>query len=55
MDIIVGDLIESDYGKGEVIAITEQWLIHNNSLNNSKSEFALSMEEDSFSKLGVRD
>ncbi len=51
MDIKVGDLVESDYGKGEVVAVTDQWFIHNDSLNKSNSEFALLYDEDWFRKL----
>ncbi|MEM9339400.1 MAG: hypothetical protein AAGA66_11775 [Bacteroidota bacterium] len=45
--IKVGDLVASDYGKGEVLAITDQWLIHNNSLNNRNDEFAILIADES--------
>ncbi len=44
--IQVGDMVESDYGKGQVLAVTDQWIIHNNSLNNSKEEFAILISDD---------
>ncbi len=40
-------MVESDYGKGEVLAVTEQWVIHNNSLNRSSEEFAVLISDDS--------
>ncbi|MEQ9404426.1 MAG: hypothetical protein RIM99_12610 [Cyclobacteriaceae bacterium] len=44
--IQIGDMVESDYGKGRVIAITDQWIIHDNSLNNGDEEFALLISDD---------
>ncbi|MEP1097250.1 MAG: hypothetical protein ABJG78_19195 [Cyclobacteriaceae bacterium] len=44
--IQVGDMVESDYGKGKILATTEQWVIHDNSLNNSSEEFAVLISDD---------
>ncbi len=44
--IQVGDMVESDYGKGQVVAVTNQWVIHNNSLNSSEEEFAILISDD---------
>ena len=44
--IQVGDMVESDYGKGQVLAVTNQWVIHNNSLNSSEEEFAILISDD---------
>jgi len=45
--IKVGDMVESDYGKGKVLAVTNQWLIHDNSLNNRDDEFAILITDES--------
>ena len=45
--IKVGDVVESDYGKGKVLAVTNQWLIHDNSLNNRDDEFAILITDES--------
>lgn len=44
--IKIGDMVESDYGKGQVLAITDQWIIHNNSLKNRSDEFAVLISDD---------
>ena len=44
--IQVGDMVESDYGRGEVLAVTNQWIIHNDSLNGSENEFAVLISDD---------
>ncbi|WP_420318253.1 hypothetical protein [Ekhidna sp.] len=44
----IGDMVESDYGKGRVLAETNQWIIHDNSANNSDSEFAILKSDDHF-------
>jgi len=44
--IQVGDMVESDYGKGKVLAATEQWIIHDNSINDSTEEFAILISDD---------
>ncbi len=49
--IQVGDMVESDYGKGQVLAVTKQWVIHNNSLNSSEEEFAILISDDSIQLL----
>ncbi|WP_436517356.1 hypothetical protein [Ekhidna sp. To15] len=55
MNIRIGDIVESDYGKGAIVAITKQWIIHNNSLNNDESnEFALLIGEDEYTVLDIQ-
>lgn len=49
--IQIGDVVESDYGKGKVLATTDQWVIHDNSLNDSYEEFAILLSDDSISIL----
>ncbi|MEO9873094.1 hypothetical protein [Ekhidna sp.] len=44
--IKIGDMVESDYGKGRVLAETNEWIIHDNSANNSSSEFAILKSDD---------
>lgn len=44
----IGDMVESDYGKGRVLAETRDWIIHDNSANNSDSEFAILKSDDSY-------
>ena len=44
----VGDHIESAYGKGKIIALTMQWIIHDNSLEDKSDEFALLIKEDQY-------
>lgn len=44
----VGDMVESDYGKGKVLAETKEWIIHDNSANNSESEFAILKSDDNY-------
>lgn len=39
-------MVESNYGKGEVLAVTNQWIIHNNSLEGRDDEFALLISDD---------
>lgn len=39
-------MVESDYGKGRVIAETSQWIIHDNSANDSDAEFAILKSDD---------
>lgn len=45
--IQLGDMVESDYGKGKVLAATDQWIIHDNSLNSSSQQFAVLISDDS--------
>ena len=49
----VNSYIESSYGKGKILAVTRQWIIHDNSLENKTDEFALLIEEDYFKILSV--
>ncbi|MEP1032737.1 hypothetical protein [Ekhidna sp.] len=42
----IGDMVESDYGKGRVLAETKDWIIHDNSANNSDAEFAILKSDD---------
>lgn len=44
----IGDMVESDYGKGRVLAETKDWIIHDNSANNSDAEFAILKSDDSY-------
>lgn len=44
----IGDMVESSYGKGRVLAETREWIIHDNSANNSDSEFAILKSDDSY-------
>lgn len=39
-------MVESDYGRGEVLAVTSQWIIHNNTLDNKNDEFAILISDD---------
>ncbi|WP_421762895.1 hypothetical protein [Ekhidna sp.] len=48
--IKIGDMVESDYGKGRVIADTKEWIIHDDSANNNETEFAL-LKSDDYYKL----
>lgn len=41
-------MVESDYGKGRVLAETNQWIIHDNSANDSDAEFAILKSDDYF-------
>jgi hypothetical protein len=37
-----GDIIESEFGRGEIVAITENWIIHKAAERNGKTiEYAL--------------
>lgn len=44
----IGDMVESDYGKGRVLVETKQWIIHDDSANGSDSEFAILKSDDHF-------
>ncbi|MEQ8905155.1 hypothetical protein [Ekhidna sp.] len=44
----IGDMVESDYGKGRVLAETNEWIIHDNSANDSNVEFAILKSDDYF-------
>jgi len=39
-------MVESNYGKGEVLAVTSQWIIHDNSLDGRDDEFAVLISDD---------
>ena len=43
--IMVGKYVKTQYGAGKVLAITNEWLIHNRELENSNQtvEFAISL------------
>lgn len=41
----VGDEVESEFGRGKVVAITKEWLIHE---NKSGDEVALTRDDDTF-------
>jgi hypothetical protein len=44
----IGDMMESDYGKGRILAETKEWIIHDNSANNSDAEFAILKSDDHY-------
>ncbi|WP_436517251.1 hypothetical protein [Ekhidna sp. To15] len=44
----IGDMVESDYGKGRVLAETKDWIIHDNSANSSDAEFAILKSDDHY-------
>ena len=44
--IQIGDTVQSDYGRGKVLAETKEWFIHDNSANGSDSEFAILKSDD---------
>lgn len=44
--IQIGDMVQSDYGRGKVLAETKEWFIHDNSGNDSETEFAILKSED---------
>ena len=44
--IQIGDKVESDYGRGLVVAVTNEWIIHSNSENGTNSEFAILKSDD---------
>ena len=46
--IKIGDLVQSDYGKGHVLAETNQWFIHDNSAEGGDQEFAILKLEDTY-------
>ncbi|WP_089358325.1 hypothetical protein [Ekhidna lutea] len=46
--IKIGDMVESDYGKGRVLAETNEWIIHDNSANGSDTEFAILKTDDHY-------
>ncbi|SNT38053.1 hypothetical protein SAMN05421640_3653 [Ekhidna lutea] len=41
-------MVESDYGKGRVLAETNEWIIHDNSANGSDTEFAILKTDDHY-------
>lgn len=46
--IKIGDVVQSDYGKGKVLAVTNQWFIHDNTVDGGTEEFAILKVEDTF-------
>ena len=46
--IKIGDMMESDYGKGRVLAETKEWIIHDDSANGSQTEFAILKSDDHY-------
>lgn len=44
----IGDMVESDYGKGQVLAETKDWIIHDDSANGGDSEFAVLKSDDHY-------
>ena len=41
-------MVESDYGKGKVLAETREWIIHDDSANGNESEFAILKSDDRY-------
>jgi len=39
----VGDVVESDFGRGKIVAITKEWVIHED--DDGTHEFAVSRED----------
>ena len=39
-------MVESDYGRGKVLAETKEWLIHDDSANGNDTEFAILKSDD---------
>lgn len=46
MKVKVGDVVCSEFGKGPIVAITKEWLIHVDEAQEVKREFALSLSDD---------
>lgn len=46
--IKIGDVVQSDYGKGKVLAVTKDWFIHDDSSQGGDEEFAILKTEDFF-------
>ena len=44
----IGDMVESDYGRGRVLAETKEWINHDNTANESDSEFAILKSDDQY-------
>ena len=44
--IQIGDMVQSDYGRGRVLAETKEWFIHDNSANGNDAEFAILKSDD---------
>lgn len=45
MIVNIGDVIESDFGKGKIVAITKEWIVHE---CGDSHEAALSIDDRSF-------
>jgi hypothetical protein len=46
MKIKLGMIVESEFGKGEVLAFTSKWVIHNDSENGNPDEEYAVFHED---------
>ncbi|MEM6737012.1 MAG: hypothetical protein AAF620_13185 [Bacteroidota bacterium] len=46
--IKIGNLVQSDYGRGRILAVTKEWFIHDNSKDGGTSEFAILMSDDAY-------
>ena len=44
--IKIGDLVRSDYGAGQVLAVTKEWFIHDNTSEGGTDEFAILISDD---------
>ncbi|GAB4237207.1 MAG: hypothetical protein Tsb0034_12250 [Ekhidna sp.] len=51
--IKIGDVVETDYGVGRVLAVTKEWFIHDDSSNGRSTEFAISILDDEYKILKV--
>ena len=46
MKFFIGDIIESEFGSGKVVAITDQWIVHE--IDGGKSEVAIARGEQPY-------
>jgi len=44
--IKIGNVVQSDYGRGRVLAETKEWFIHDDSEDGGESEFAILKSDD---------
>ena len=51
----IGDHIQSQYGRGKIIASTSQWLIHDNTLNGDDQEFAILLSDDEYELIAIEE
>lgn len=46
MKVKVGDVVCSEFGRGPVVAITKEWLIHIDEGNDKRPEVILNLDHD---------